>query len=190
MSPAVSRKGTWIGVVVAACLLAAPGCGGDDDERGSPRSPSSDTRTAPTTHTKTEAADANSDADRRPPPTNNVASGDGRTEAGSEGVGSREDQPGGAGDEISAETQAEISGEGGELSPGRVRVPPFIAIRVELRSVDGAAYRLSGGGKRIAVGGAVKSASAEFAGLRPDKRLILSGPSGRVVVEPSAEPGP
>ena len=40
-----------------------------------------------------------------------------------------EDKPGGAGDEVPAQSQALITGKGGKLSPLRVRVPPFIAIK-------------------------------------------------------------
>ena len=37
-------------------------------------------------------------------------------------------------------SQALFTGRGGRLTPRVVRVPPFIAIRVELRSADGATY--------------------------------------------------
>ena len=69
-------------------------------------------------------------------------------------------------------------------------MPPFIAIRVELRAADRRAYELRARGRTVRVDGDVSSTSTSFAGLRPGKRLVLTGPSGRVVVEASAEPGP
>ncbi|MEJ7788750.1 MAG: hypothetical protein WKF29_02595 [Thermoleophilaceae bacterium] len=102
---------------------------------------------------------------------------------------SPEDQPGGAGDEIPARAQAMITGRGGRLSPRVIRVPPFIAVRVELRSADGRRYRLSAAGKTLRVRGR-RSDAATFDGLRPGRRLLMTGTGGRVVVEASAEPGP
>ena len=105
------------------------------------------------------------------------------------GQAAPEDQPGGAGDEIPASTQALFTGRAGKISPRIVRVPPFIAVRVQLRSGDGAAYELSGGGDTLrAAGGMAKS--VVFDGLRPGKRLTLTGTGGTVVIEASAEPGP
>ncbi len=83
-----------------------------------------------------------------------------------------------------------ITGRRGRLSPRVVRVPPFIAIRVELRSADGGRYRLTGAGKTLRVGDRVSSMAATFDGLRPARQLVLQGTGGRVVVEASAEPGP
>ena len=56
------------------------------------------------------------------------------------------------GDEVAASSQALFTGRGGKLSPRWSSVPPFIAIRVELRSADGGAYELRGGGKTLRVG--------------------------------------
>jgi hypothetical protein len=109
---------------------------------------------------------------------------------GTGGASPGEEQEGGAGDEVTASSQALITGRGGKLSPRLVRVPPFIAIRVELRSADGKTYELRAGGKTVRADRDIASASTTFDGLRPGKRLVLSGPSGRVVVEASAEPGP
>ena len=102
---------------------------------------------------------------------------------------SPEDQPGGAGDEQAASSQALFTGRGGSVRPRRVQVPPFIAIRVELRSADRRAYRLRFGMRSLAVGAGRRSASHSFDGLRPGRRLVGMG-EGRVVIEASAEPGP
>jgi hypothetical protein len=103
---------------------------------------------------------------------------------------SPEEQPGGAGDEVPASSQALITGRGGRLHPTVVRVPPFIAIRVELSSTDGVEYELAGGGRDVKAGGEIRSASTTYEGLRPGKRLVLSGPQGKVTIEATAEPGP
>ena len=102
---------------------------------------------------------------------------------------SPEDRPGGAGDEQPASSQALFTGRAGSVRPRLVQVPPFIAIRAELRSADGRSYRLRFGGRSIAVDGARRSASTTFDGLRPGRRLVGTG-AGRVVIEASAEPGP
>ena len=69
-------------------------------------------------------------------------------------------------------------------------MPPFIAIRVELRAADSRTYVLRARGRTIRADADVSSASTSFAGLRPGRRLVLTGPAERVVVEASAEPGP
>lgn len=102
---------------------------------------------------------------------------------------SPEDAPGGAGDEQAIRSQALFTGRAGGIRPRLVQVPPFIAVRVELRSADGRAYRLSFGGRTLSAGPGKRSASSTFDGLRPGRRLVGSG-SARVVIEASAEPGP
>jgi len=103
---------------------------------------------------------------------------------------SPEDQPGGAGDEIAARSQAMFTGRDGRVRPRLVRVPPFIAVRVELRAGDGRRYRLNGGGRTLSAGDGRPAAAQTFDGLRPGRRLVLRGTGGRVIVEASAEPGP
>ena len=102
---------------------------------------------------------------------------------------SPEDQPGGAGDEQPRSSQALFTGRGGSVRPRLVQVPPFVAIRVELRSGDGRAYRLRFGKRSISVGADRRAASRTFDGLRPGTRLVGTG-SGGVAIEASAEPGP
>ena len=115
-----------------------------------------------------------------------------KTDAASPDAPSRspEDQQGGAGDEIPARSQALFTGRRGRITPRVVRVPPFIAVRVELRSGDGARYRLTGRGKTLRAGGRLSSMGVTFDGLRTGRRLTLRGTGGRVAVEASAEPGP
>jgi len=105
---------------------------------------------------------------------------------------SPEEQPGGAGDEQPARSQALFSGRGGRVRPAVVRVPAYIAIRVELRSADGAAYALRFGDRTLRVDRNLGSVLADFSGLRPGKTLVGEpvGSGNRVQVEATAEPGP
>ncbi|MDQ3644317.1 MAG: hypothetical protein M3356_02270, partial [Actinomycetota bacterium] len=82
-----------------------------------------------------------------------------------------------------------FTGRAGRISPRIVHVHPFIAVRVELRSGDGATYELSGGGETLRAGGG-PAKSVVFDGLRPGRRLTLAGTGGKVIIEASAEPGP
>lgn len=164
---------------VLALGLAA--CGDDEDDNGSTgygggtKTEQTDTTATDTPATVTETTETGGEAEgggAKPPST------------------SPEDQEGGAGDEVPASSQALVTGNGGKLSPGTVRVPPFIAVRVQLRSADGVEYELSGGGKTIKAGGEIESAGTTFDGLRTGEKLVLSGPQGKVTVVANAEPGP
>lgn len=166
--------------LLCAAALGA-GCGGDDEEpRQDTGAQSAPETTAPDTETASPETDTGEGGGAPAVPEGERP----------DGGDSPEDQPGGAGDEIPARSQALITGHAGHLSPPLVRVPPFISVRVELRSADGAKYTLMGGGKTITAGGRVKSMTADFDGLRPGRRLVLTGPAGKVTVEASAEPGP
>jgi hypothetical protein len=166
---------------VAALALSA--CGGDDEDKA--KTGASTTEATETTDSMgTVTAPEKTETEKQDTETEGSGSG------GTGGASPGEEQEGGAGDEVAASSQALITGRGGKLSPGLIRVPPFIAIRVELRSADGVEYKLRAGGKTVSAGGEIASASTTFDGLRPGKRLVLTGPSGRVVIEASAEPGP
>ena len=117
------------GVLAAAFVLALAGCGGDDEEPSTASETQSETTEQPTTATETEA-----ETTTVPPPT---AEEPPETET----TTSPEDEPGGAGDEEPARSLALFTGEGGRITPRLVRVPPFISIRVELRSADGGGVR-------------------------------------------------
>jgi hypothetical protein len=106
---------------------------------------------------------------------------------------SPEQQPGGAGDEKPIATQALFTGQNGKVSPPRIRVPPFIAVRAVLRAADGGAYTLLVAGKEIAVGEGRKRASVQLDGLRPGTSYVVrntTGPPKRLVIVANAEPGP
>jgi hypothetical protein len=162
------RRTIW----AVAGALAVAGCG-DDDE------PATDTgaRTAPRTQTDEPRATVTSPG---PSPEETIPRE------------SPEDQPGGAGDEVPARSQALLTGRAGRITPRLVRVPPFISIRVELRSADGQAYSLTFGDRSVRTGPQVASASTVLDGLRPGEAYTgrPGGPGNTVRIEASAEPGP
>lgn len=168
---------------LAVCVLALAACGDDEgrveEETSTTRTETS--QTAPAETTPTAPTETETDTTETEAPDDSGGTG---------GATPGEEQEGGAGDEVTASSQALVTGRGGNLSPRLIRVPPFIAVRVELRSADGKTYELRARGRTLRADADVSSASTSFAGLRPGKRLVLTGPSGRVVVEASAEPGP
>jgi hypothetical protein len=164
--------------------LLLAGCGGDDEgeraqQTAPPRAETAPPETETQAETETEAA------------TETAPTGDGHG-GGHETQGSPEEQPGGAGDEEPARSQALLTGRGGRVSPRVVRVPPFISIRVTLRSADGQSYGVRIGGRTLRAGGALGSASITLDGLRPGKAYQGTelDTGARVRVEASAEPGP
>ena len=107
---------------------------------------------------------------------------------------SPEEQPGGAGDETPIATQALFTAKGGKVSPSRVRVPPFIAVKVVLQAKDEKAYTLVVGGKEVAVGEGRTGASVKLDGLRPGAKYVAHNQFGNkpatLVIIANAEPGP
>ena len=156
------------GACVLVLLLGA-GCGGDGDgerssERAAPTTPSprSDTARAPVT---------------QPPP---ETSGQ-----------SPEEKPGGGGDEQPARVPASFTGRGGRVFPRSIHVPPYIAVAVGLRSVDGRSYSLRFPGAALETGAAHRTDSAMLDGLRPGRSAVgRSSESGPVRIVADAEPGP
>ena len=161
----------------AALGLGLIGCGGGDEEKQPAAGGGQESQTG--ARTATEPSQDTAATTRQAPP--------GRTTK----TTSPEDQPGGAGDEEPARSQALLTGKGGRISPRLVRVPPFISVRVELRSSDGRKYGLRMAGRRLSVGGGSGSASTTLDGLRPGAAYVGRGSDGsRVRIEASAEPGP
>jgi hypothetical protein len=160
--------------LAAAAAIAAAGCGGDDEgkKRADTAPPPSNPAPAPPAKTKT--------ADQRTQPSRSTST-------------SPEERPGGAGDEVPARSPALLTGRGGEIRPRRVRVPPFIAIRVELRSADGRTYALRFGRKVIRVGPQVAAMSTTLSGLHQGEAVTgrpVGGQGNPVRIEASGEPGP
>lgn len=169
----MTRRAVCIGA--AALTIAAGGCGGDDE---SGTDTAARTQTTPPTETEEPRATVTSPG---PAPEATIPEDE-----------SPEDQPGGAGDEVPARSLALLNARGGRIAPRVVRVPPFIAIRVELHSNDGRRYSLTFGDRTISVGPRITSASTVLDGLRPG-RAYTGTPSAAgnpVRIEASAEPGP
>jgi len=177
----VSLRSALAALLAALALLTA-GCGGDDEKSGTDKARSESSGTPGTV-----PADVATDPQIVPEQTETVPS---TTAQDNGGTKSPEKQRGGAGDEVPNATQALVTGQGGKLSPSAISVPPFIAIRVVLRSADGGAYTLRGQGRSLQAKGRGGRASSSFDGLRPGKSLKLSGPQGTVTVSANAEPGP
>ena len=146
--------------------MLARGCGDDDEEPA-------DTATAPPR--SGHATETGRAAETRPCPR-------------SEAEPSPEDQPGGAGDEEPAQSQAAFTGRGGRVTPAVVRVAPFIAIRLQLRSADGAAYGLSCRGRTLRVDADIETASTRIAGRRAGGDGALHRRWGRTTPSWSAPP--
>jgi hypothetical protein len=163
-----------VGLVVLVLALGTAGCGGDDESTA----PKAETA-GPTSATETERTETVTAPSETSPSTTGTAT-------------SPENQPGGAGDEEPARSQALFTGRGGQIKPTVVRVPAYIAIRVELRSGDGRAYGLRFGNRTLRVDNTVGSRTSDFSGLRPGKALVGEpvGGGNRVRVEATAEPGP
>jgi hypothetical protein len=175
-----AQKSSRIFVLIVAIglLIAVSGCGGDDEEPSS-----GSTSTAPTaTSTETATVEAPTETEEEAP----------EDETETAPAESPEDEPGGAGDEEPARTLALLTAKDGRITPRVVRVPAFISIEVQLRSADGAKYRMRFGDVTIAAGGGLSSVSTTLDGLRPGKAIIGTpkGPGNRVRVEATAEPGP
>jgi hypothetical protein len=163
-------------------LLA--GCGGDDEEPGTADTTQARTETTATTET---APPTETETETEPAPRGDGHGGGHETRT----TPSPEEQEGGAGDEVPARAEALLTGSGGRITPRLVRVPPFISVRVVLRSADGEPYTLRIAGRSLRAGGALSSASAELDGLRPGRTYTgIDGTGARISIEASAEPGP
>jgi hypothetical protein len=165
-------------IVGIGLLITVSGCGGDDEE---PSSGSTSTGPAATS-TETATVEAPTETEQEAP----------EDETESAPAESPEDEPGGAGDEEPARTLALFTAEDGRITPRVVRVPAFISIEIQLRSADGAKYRMRFGDVTIAAGGGLSSVSTTIDGLRPGKAIVgmPEGPGNRVRIEATAEPGP
>ena len=164
--------------LLVGALLAA-GCGDDDDA-----TKSDSTAAQPPTRTVTVPTPA-----RQQPQQDSTSTAPEKQEEGRKPASS-EDRPGGAGDEEPARSEVVLTGRGGRIGPLLVKVPPFISIRVVLRSGDGKSYVIRFGNRILRAGLEGARSSATFDGLRPGGRLRGVAVSGRVVIEASAEPGP
>lgn len=162
------------GLLVLALVVVPAGCGGDDEDGSKTAAP----ETATTSTAETERSDtATAPGEDTTPPDTSTDEG---------GV------PGGPGDEEPARSPALLTGNGGRIRPRLVRVPPYIAVSVELHSADGDAYGLRFGKQSVDTSER-ETSSVLLAGLRPGARAVgkpFGGRGNQVVIEASAEPGP
>ena len=180
--PAVTAIGIWRRkftrtVVFAALLATVAGCGGDDDsDSATTPAVAAPTETTPTETAETQTQTERAQTETTPAPTET----------------SPEAMPGGAGDEEPARTLALFTAQGGRITPRVVRVPAFIAVKVDLRSADGATYALRFGDTTITAGEQFDSVSTTIDGLRPGAAIVgrPQGAGNPVRIEATAEPGP
>jgi hypothetical protein len=182
-----SLKPSFVGAVAAGLVLALSACGGDDEEQSTTTAPETQTEQSQPDPTVTEAEPRPEETEPELEPTETVEP---PPETSPEA--SPEEAPGGAGDEEPARSLALFTGEGGRITPRVVRVPPFISIRIELRSADGRPYGLTFGREAIRVSGGLASVSTTIDGLRPGAGVVGRpvGVGTAVRVEATAEPGP
>ena len=174
-------------IVAFACLfafvVALNGCGGDDEDDSERPAATAPAETEPAESTPRTEAEQEAE---KPSETETEQA------EGPEDVPGGEDMPGGAGDEEPARTLALFTARGGRITPRVVRVPAFIAVKVELRSADGQTYALRFGDRTITAGGQLSSVSTTIDGLRPGE-AITGKPASQgnpVRIEATAEPGP
>jgi hypothetical protein len=165
-------------VAFAALLAALAGCGGDDN---------TDATTTPTV-AETETTPALTDGIE----TIRERTAETQAQTAPSTETSPEAMPGGAGDEEPARTLALFTAQGGRITPRVVRVPAFIAVKVELRSADGATYALRFGDTTVTAGEQFDSVSTTIDGLRPGAAIVgrPQGAGNPVRISATAEPGP
>jgi hypothetical protein len=167
-------------LVIAAllCLPAVAACGDDDEAETSAR-----TSTVPAPTTTAISPPAATAPRRRPPRTGPVTAAP---------EVSPEERPGGAGDEEPIHTEANFVARGRRITPTVVSVPPFIAVRVVLRSADRRTHTLRFRRHLLRVSGRRPQASVLLGGLRQGDSYTgrPAGRENKVTVVASAEPGP
>jgi hypothetical protein len=163
-------------------LLALAGCGGGGGSSGTTaaNAPPPSVTTTTTTPTPSTAPAQTAPKKKKPTPSQTTTS--------------PEQQPGGAGDETPIATQALFTAKGGKVSPSRIRVPPFIAVKIVLRAADEKGYTLLVNRKEVAVGEGRTEATLRLDGLRPGAKYVLHNQFGNkprtLVIVANAEPGP
>jgi hypothetical protein len=156
-------------------MLALAGCGDDDESERQGADPAQATETSPppakTESTQTEPSEETRRDRRR---------------------SRREQQRDGGKDKQPARHQVALRASDGKITPRIVSVPPYVAIRLELRSSDGDTYRLACGQKTLTVDSEGAADSTTLSGRRPGARFLCSplGDHNGVLISPSGEPEP
>ena len=92
-----------------------------------------------------------------------------------------EDAEGGAGDEAPARTRVSVVVDGEGITPPRLEVPAFIALRVSLRNDLARPITVQLGDRRIRIPARVK-AGFDADGLRPGEHQLDAGRAGRATL--------
>ena len=180
------RTGALTLLMIAGVTGAVSACGSEDEDETAATPPPSTAPTAqpPSTPAPSPAPPGQPEEPREltPPP--------GGAEHRRDGERPRSPADGGS-EPVRAE--AVVTGRRGRLAPRLVRVPAYVAVRLVLRSADGAGYGLElGRGRRVSVGQGQSEDTLELDGLAPGQRYTARPENGGppVVIEASAEPGP
>ena len=171
---------------LALALLTA-GCGGDDEPE-----PAATTQAQTATTTPREATTEETTETEQATRTEDTAEAEAQPRERSRERERKQERN--EGDEEEARTEVVLTGRGGKVTPTRVSVPPFLAIRVILRARDNDAYFVTLGGSGTGSGGKQRS-ELDLDGLRPGKRyegryFVNGRPSGPVLIVADAEGGP
>ena len=162
-------------------MLALSGCGGGEGAGGTAGRATTDAERMTSTAPPPTPPERRHEAATEPP-------GDPRDAP--EAKSTEEERQGGAGDERPIASRARLTGSGGRIAPRRLSVPPFIAVRLELRSEDGARYGLRVAGRQLRVGPGRPLDRATLEGLAPGRSYVARplGAGNDVRIVASAEP--
>jgi hypothetical protein len=166
-------------VALAAVLLLAAGCGGEDERASAPTPTPTATPTATPTPIATPSPDPTASAPSAPgpPPDGGIDEGHGVQDLREQG----EDQEGGAGDEEEARTPVKLVLDAEGITPPSVEVPAFIALRVTVRNDLPRAARVRGLGVRFRVPARGRR-TVKAGGVRPGRHTLSAGALGRATV--------
>jgi len=161
-------------LLAAAAAAALAGCGGQAEPGSTPtiRTESPALPTSTPTPAPEESPQATAPSAPAPPPDAGVA----------QGHGAEEEQEGGAGDEEAARTPVSVVVDAEGMTPPRVVVPAFIALRVTVRNDLPRAIRVRGLGVRLRVP-ARSRRSVDAGGVKRGRYELDAGAAGDAVVE-------
>ena len=152
--------------LVLAGLLGLAGCGGG----GESGSTTQRTGSPPVPSAEAEPPTATAPSAPAPPPDAGVLQGHGV-----------EEQEGGAGDEEEARTPVVLAVDGEGMTPRRLVVPAFIALRITVRNDLSRPIRVRGAGADFAVPARARW-TVKAGGLRPGRHPVRAGRAGRAVL--------
>lgn len=167
-------------LVLGAALLALAGCGG-----GGSKSTSTTSSPPPTQSVASTPQPQTNGAGTATPEIQTTTTAPPKTQTTTSPASN-------SGGQTPIYTQVLFTGSGGDITPATIRVPPYIAVRVELKSGDGASYGVSVNHHTLRVDSSTPAATVQLRGLRPGARYAVevSGAPERLSIVANAEPGP